>query len=101
MPLPLVATTSAWVAKLAEVARRVGLEFLREWSVPDREFSFEGPASPAVIAPWEQRFERMKTVRAFLGDDYERARSDFLDALAAPAHRSSARVAAVLARKCA
>ena len=45
--------------KLAAELGRAGLEILDEFSVPDAELSFSGPALPEVVEAWRNRLQRM------------------------------------------
>ncbi len=72
------------------------IELVNEWD--DAEFSFSGPAAPAVLTAWRLRWERMKLLRDHCGHEFESTREEFLAALKSPLHRSSAKVVFALAR---
>jgi SAM-dependent methyltransferase len=85
--------------RLAELAAAAGLADVRAFTVPDREFSFAGPAEPAVLAAWQQRLDRMHLLQQQCGQGFEGVRSAFLAALQDPAHRSRAAVHCCIARR--
>ena len=65
---------------------------VRELELPDQELAFSGPAVPEVLEAWRQRFIRMKRLDRFLGGGSPAFRSEFLECLASPEHRSRCRV---------
>lgn len=84
--------------KLAEHLRACGFEVIEDSTVPDRELSFAGPAADDVLDAWRRRFDRMKLLQAFCGEEHAAVTSDFLACLARPEHRSLATVRFCLAR---
>ena len=78
--------------KLSEHLTRAGFEVREHLTLSDREFSFDGPAEPAVLEGWRRRFERMQLLRSSLGPEWETVRDDFLGCLEREDHRSRARV---------
>jgi SAM-dependent methyltransferase len=85
--------------RLAGAAERAGLTIIHEGTLPDDEFSFQGPAPTDVLEAWRLRLQRMAGLKVFLGarsPDFERT---FLQALAAPNHRSQTRVFIVVAQR--
>jgi len=78
--------------KLPHHLRSAGFTVARSEVVPDREFSFDGPADPDVLEAWSARLDRLVALQRFCGPSFPRLRSDYLAALANPHHRSSATV---------
>ena len=78
--------------RLARELREAGLEVALESSLSDGEFSFQGPATPAVLGAWDRRLERMLGLQRFCGAGFADLRRDFLAALAHGEHRSASRV---------
>jgi SAM-dependent methyltransferase len=85
--------------KLAAHAAAAGLEVVREFPVPDREFAFAGPADSAVLDAWRNRFDRMRLLQERCGAGFAALRGAFLAALQDPAHRSLATVRCCIARR--
>ncbi len=78
--------------KLRAHFERAGFTITDLRTHPDKELSFDGPADPGVLESWNRRLERMKTLRKFCGEMFERVRTDFLAALSHEDHRSLAKV---------
>ena len=55
------------VAKLKDILESQGFRVCHDIIVPDREFSFEGPAHPDVLQGWNDTLDRMVIFRAFVG----------------------------------
>lgn len=84
-------------SKLVGHLERAGLQVATTIPLGDRELSFAGPGTPAVLAAWGARFDRMRLLRDFCGAEFERVREDFLACLAHPDHRCTASVVCCLA----
>jgi len=82
--------------KLQQHLDRAGVHITRAFTIPDAEFSFDGPATPEVLAAWRDRLDRMTLLRTFCGDGFDALRSDLLASLQHPEHRSVARVYCVI-----
>jgi hypothetical protein len=74
--------------KLRDHLNQAGFSLSSDHTLPDREFSFTGPADPEVVEGWKRRLDRMTPLRDFCGPRFERLRADFLAALIHPNHRS-------------
>lgn len=74
--------------KLRGHLEAAGFRVTREFTLPDLELSFDGPARPDVLEGWRARFERMKL---------HAVADDFLACLADPNHRSRAKVCCAVA----
>lgn len=85
--------------RLEESLMGAGFTIEKAIPLPDSELSFDGPATPDVLAAWRTRLDGMRLFRDFCGAEYASVRDEFLACLAAPEHRSQARVRFVLARK--
>jgi SAM-dependent methyltransferase len=85
--------------RLRDYLEQGGFTVTKEIALPDRELSFDGPASPEVLAGWRARFDKMRLLQDFCGAEYEKIRDDFLDCLARPDHRALARVVFVVATR--
>ena len=85
--------------RLAEVLAGSGFTVEKAFPLPDSELAFDGPAAPDVLAAWRTRLDGMGLFRDFCGAEYTVVRDEFLECLAAPEHKSQARVQFVLARK--
>ena len=83
--------------KLADHLEHAGFTVSNAFTVDDRELAFDGPADPAVLQAWRDRFDRMKGLQDFCGPEFEAVRDDFLDCLAREDHRSEARVVCCIA----
>lgn len=84
--------------KLAPAAREAGFVVEREATLDDDELSFEGAARPEILAAWRARFARMVGLKHHLGDRARSVEEATLAALAAPEHRSRAKIVLVVAR---
>jgi putative acetyltransferase len=78
--------------RLRAELERAGFVVENEFSVPDLELSFDGPATPEVVTAWRARFDRMTLLQRFCGAEFGAVRDEFLTCLVQPKHRSSARV---------
>jgi SAM-dependent methyltransferase len=85
--------------RLAGAAARAGLTIIHEGTLPDDEFSFQGPAPSDVLEAWRLRLKRMAGLKQFLGARFPEFERSFLQALVAPNHRSQTRVFIVVARR--
>ena len=83
--------------KLRKYAEHAGLAIARNFTIPDAELSFDGPASPEVVWAWRNRLDGMKLLRDFCGDDFAEIRDEFLAAISLPSHTSAAKVRCVVA----
>jgi SAM-dependent methyltransferase len=84
-------------AKLSAYLQATGLTLLRDLTLRDRELAFDGPAEPAVLDAWRDRFDRMKRLQAFCGERFDTVRRDFLNALSSQDHRSRTKVVSCIA----
>jgi len=78
--------------KLAEHLRAAGFTIRQSEVISDKEFSFDGPAEPKVLAAWSARLDRLGALQKFCGSSFPRLRDDYLAALASSHHRSNAKV---------
>jgi SAM-dependent methyltransferase len=85
--------------KLRHHLERAGFTVTIERALPDAELSFEGPASPDVLAAWSARLDRMTLLRSHCGEAFPKLKADFLTCLAHPAHHSRAQVVFCLAHR--
>lgn len=85
--------------KLVASVEAAGLELVESRRLADQEFSFQGPASEAVLAAWTRRLSRMSGLQALCGAEFPAFRERFLAMLADPRHESRAAVYMVLARR--
>ncbi|WP_168173512.1 bifunctional 2-polyprenyl-6-hydroxyphenol methylase/3-demethylubiquinol 3-O-methyltransferase UbiG [Polaromonas sp. A23] len=79
-------------SKLASQMKLAGFQDVKELSLNDQELSFTGPASREILDAWADRFDRMKSLQMTAGEEFEQLRKDFLECLAHPEHRVTARV---------
>lgn len=86
-------------AKLTVHLERAGLDLTESFPVSDKEFSFDGPAKPAILEAWTTRLDRMKLLRDFCGPNFDHLRDDFLGCLARSDHRSLSKVRCCVAWK--
>jgi ubiquinone/menaquinone biosynthesis C-methylase UbiE len=84
--------------KLAQHLKDAGFVVLTEFALTDQELAFEGAASDEVLEAWNARFDRLRTLRARLGDGFERLRDEFTRCLESAVHRSRAQVRCCVAR---
>jgi len=82
--------------KLAAHLEHAGFTVTKAWTLPDAALSFDGPAPREVLETWRERLDRMTLLREFCGAGYESMRSELLDSLSRPDHRSLARVHAAI-----
>jgi SAM-dependent methyltransferase len=85
--------------KLRGHLERAGLAVSNEFTVSDRELSFDGPAIPDVVAAWGRRLDSLRLLRDLCGAEFDTVRDDFLRCLENREHRSTARVVVCLATK--
>lgn len=85
--------------KLGGVLQGIGMVVGAELTLPDAELSFFGPASPAVLEAWQNRFDRMHLLQKFCGSEYEQVREEFLNCLSRDDHHSQATVRCCIAMK--
>lgn len=85
--------------KLHGVLVAAGFRIRTELVLDDRELAFQGPAPPEVLAAWRARFARMPALQEYCGERFTALQGDFLDCLAHPDHRSSARVFCCIAKR--
>ena len=83
--------------KLISHLERSGFTISTVLTLPDSEFSFQGPADREVLGAWQLRLQRMKRLQEFCGPAFERICRNLLGALAHPDHRTTAKVHAVIA----
>jgi SAM-dependent methyltransferase len=69
---------------------------VHEQLLADQELAFNGPADPAVIQAWSERFNRMGALKSFFGAEFEGFKSSFLTTLTSKQHRSTCQVFCVL-----
>lgn len=85
--------------KIPTILRRMNFEILANFSLPDTELSFNGPAPHEIQEAWRLRFDRMQILHQFCGVEFENVRDDFLNCLTREDHRSEAMVKCCIARK--
>lgn len=83
--------------KIGDILQAVGLVLQQNFTVPDAELSFSGPASPQVLAAWRTRFDRMYLLQEFCGPEFELVRNDFLNCLKRDDHLCTASVRCCIA----
>jgi SAM-dependent methyltransferase len=85
--------------KLAGHLARAGFMVEKTLILEDQELAFDGPAAPAVLQAWRQRFDRMAGLQRFCGPAFEPVLAEFVAGLAHPSHRARAKVHCVVAVK--
>jgi SAM-dependent methyltransferase len=83
--------------KLTTHLERSGFTISTVLTLPDRELSFDGPATPEVLVAWRLRLQRMTRLKEFCGPAFDGICGNFLGALAHPEHRAIAKVYSVIA----
>ena len=83
--------------KLGCVLQEIGMKVQQEFTVPDAELSFAGPAPSEVIEAWRNRFERMKLLHDYCGAEFSHVRDDFLHCLSRANHECKAAVKCCIA----
>jgi len=78
--------------KLKDHLERAGFSVVQEFTVADRELSFQGPAQPEVLDAWRARFARMRLLQEVCGPEFDQVANEFLACLASRAHHSNASV---------
>lgn len=68
-------------------------------TLPDRELSFQGPASPEILAAWRARLARMGGLHRFLGPRFPALAEEFLGCLSSSAHRTTCSVVCCVGRR--
>jgi SAM-dependent methyltransferase len=84
--------------KLRGFLEAAGFESIREFVVPDAEFSFRGAASPDVANAWRNRLDWMRLLHQHCGEHWTDVRAELIDCLIRPDHRATARVICCLAQ---
>jgi len=79
-------------SKLRGYLEQAGFTVTKVMTVEDQELSFSGPAPPEVIDAWRTRLDGMKLLQESCGPSFHQVREEFLECLALPDHRSTARV---------
>ena len=77
--------------KISDVLEKNGFN-VKSLILKDKELSFQGPADPDVAQAWEDRFNRMRGLQAFFGEDFTAFKKEFKHCIAAAEHRSLCRV---------
>jgi SAM-dependent methyltransferase len=85
--------------KLRSHLENAGFHVKLDFSVPDHELAFDGPASDDVLTSWRHRFARMKLLQDHCGTEFDAVRDDFLACLVRDDHRALAKVHCVVAIK--
>lgn len=85
--------------KLRGCLEKVGFSVSQQLTLPDRELSFQGPASPEVVDAWRRRFQRMPHLQALCGSEFPTVQDDFLTCLSRVDHISTAKVICCIAVK--
>lgn len=85
--------------RLATELEAAGCRVESENVFRDREFAFDGPAEPAVLAAWAARFDRMGLLASYCADEFSSVRDDYMACLAHPDHQSRCKVVMTIARK--
>lgn len=80
------------VGRKIENALRDGGFRVTTTDLKDKELSFNGSASSAVIQAWIDRLNRMGGLKTFLKDEFVSFRDEFIECLASADHRSRCRV---------
>jgi len=85
--------------KLAAHLEAAGFDVESSRILPDRELSFAGPADAEVLQAWDERFVRMRLLRARAAEAGVALQEEFLCCLASPGHATDCRVHFCLARR--
>jgi len=85
-------------SKLPEFIASAGFRIEHYTKIPDKELSFDGPATTDVLEAWGRRMQRMTLLRDFCGSAYPMVREEFLQTLMLKEHRSLASVYFCFAR---
>lgn len=85
--------------KLPKYLEQSGFTVTKMLTLDDKELSFSGPASTEVLNAWEARFDRMKLLHDFCGEDFELVRKEFLDCLMRADHSPVAKLHCCIAIK--
>jgi len=78
--------------KLKGYLEQAGLNVSKEFTLPDLELSFDGPASLEVVDAWRNRFQRMNLLRDVCGPSFDQVEDEFLNCLLRADHRALAKV---------
>lgn len=84
--------------KIGQILKDLGYK-VQECLLEDRELAFAGPATGDIVKAWSQRFERMQSLKKFLGREFDEFRSEYLSALKDSHHQSRSRVFCVVGKK--
>jgi len=85
--------------KLKVGLEQVGFGMSRLLTLPDKELSFQGAATPGVVDAWRRRFQRMPHLQALCGSEFASVQEEFLSCLSRPEHVSTAKVITCIATK--
>jgi SAM-dependent methyltransferase len=85
--------------RLASELRAGGFTVTKEFTVPDQELCFAGPASESVLASWRTRWEQMALLRDFCGGEFDRIRDEFLTCLSSTEHVCATTVRCCIAHR--
>ncbi len=85
--------------KLQNHLEQAGFKVLKNMTLEDQEFSFDGPARPEVVDAWRTRFDRMKLLEDFCKPNFAHVREAFLECLIRKDHSSAGKVFCSLAIK--
>lgn len=69
---------------------------VQEKLLADQELVFNGPADPAILQAWTNRFDRMNRLKNFFGAEFEEFKSIFFASLESEDHISKCRVFCVV-----
>ena len=86
-------------SKLKNILQNKNLQIVHETSIEDKELSFNGPAEPQIIEAWKTRLGRMKPLQSFLGENFQKVKTEFLSCLLSAEHQSICEVKFIVARK--
>lgn len=87
-------------SRLKDYAMNNGLVIILERNMNDAELAFNGPASDAVVAAWENRLNRMTGLQKALGfDQFQLIKAEFVNCLVDKKHECSAAVKFIVAKK--
>lgn len=81
--------------KLEAALKRHGFN-VTTLALNDKELCFDGPGSESVLRAWSNRLSRMGGLQAYLREEFDAFREEFLGCLSSTSHRSHCKVVCTL-----
>ena len=86
--------------KIRDFITDEGLTIISEDSISDRELTCNGSVDNDIYMAWVDRFERMESLKKFLGDkEFCEIKDDFLSCLKNDKHESRTKIEYIIAKK--